>query len=87
MSSKPWREIEMKIICEQCASQNLKSKVFPGGVTNTLMYFKPYYDEEGNYHHHDTNKVKMFFSCSNLHKWDKTLVNECPNENCDWKDK
>ncbi len=60
------------MICEECKSEVLKSKVYEGITTCTDMYCQPYYDENGKYHHHDLNTSTTFYTCSNGHKWTKS---------------
>jgi len=60
------------MICPKCKELGLKSKVFVGMSTSTLMYFAPYYDyydEDGNYHYDDPNIHTTGYSCSNGHKF------------------
>ena len=55
--------------CPECQKQGLKSKVYVGSSTTTLLAFQPYYDEEGNYHYDDPNTIYTSYSCSNGHSW------------------
>ncbi len=72
------------MICPECKKQNLKSIVYPGYSTTTLMYSQPFYDENGKYHHHDLNKSTTSYSCSYGHKWAETSKPSCW---CGWPDK
>jgi hypothetical protein len=71
-----------KVICEECLKAGLKSRVYVLGCMKTAMYCRPYYDEEGNFHHHDSNVVTEMFKCSNGHEWQKRSGGSCW---CGWK--
>lgn len=58
-----------KKFCPECKKKGLKSKVYIGSMTSTLMAGSQYYDEEGNYHYNDPNHTTTYYSCSNGHKW------------------
>ena len=66
------------MICPECKEQGLKSKVFYNGGTVTLMYFQPWYDEDGVYHHHDGNTHTNSYNCSNRHSWTTKTKSKCP---------
>lgn len=68
--------------CPFCQEEGKKSIVTPHGGTSTLLGFSTYYDEDGNYHSHDPNKLTKDYSCSNGHKWFETFKPECPNPAC-----
>ena len=70
--------------CSECKKQGLKSKVTPGVGLRTAMHCFPFYDEEGNYHHHDVNVTTTRYSCSNGHKWTARKKEPCPHDGCDW---
>ena len=70
--------------CPTCVDQDRTSRVYPRGASKTLMYFSPYYDEEGEYHHHDNNTVTESFRCSNGHEWTAERRDPCPNPKCTW---
>lgn len=55
--------------CPECKKLGLKSKVYVGASSTTLLAFTPYYDEEGNYHHNDPNVITTSYTCSNGHSW------------------
>lgn len=71
--------------CPECQRLGLKSKVFPGSSSRTLMYCPPFYDKEGRFHDHDRNISATDYSCSNGHKWIKESSSSCwrgwPNKN------
>lgn len=67
--------------CPACEREDLRSCVYPGMSTSTLMYFAPYYDEDGNYHMHDSNTHTTHYSCSNGHNWSESSTGRCPS--CD----
>jgi len=71
------------MICKECKKEGLKSTIYiaSGGIT-TLMGDSRYYDEEGNYHHHDPNKTSARHWCSNGHEWYVTSQTKCPS--CDY---
>ncbi len=60
--------------CPICEKNKMKSCVYVGTTTSTLLYTPPYYDEEGNLHPNDPNTYTTNYSCSKGHKWTvKTL--------------
>ena len=65
------------MICPECKKQGLKSFVYPGMIMTTCMYYTPFYDEEGKYHHHDSNITTTHFSCSNGHNWSEKSGGSC----------
>ena len=65
------------MICPQCKKKGEKSKVYPGMGTSTLMHCPPFYDEDGKYHHHDSNRHTQEYSCSNGHKWAEENHGSC----------
>lgn len=72
------------MFCPECQEQGLRSEVYPGMTTRTLAYCQPFYDEEGNYHHHDSNVSTTEFSCSNDHSWETYRTGSCW---CGWPEK
>lgn len=74
--------------CPECAGQGVKSKVYPGMSTVTAMYYPPFYDEDGVYHHHDSNRTTTRYSCSEGHEWRKISdTPRCPGCGDDWRKK
>ena len=65
------------MICPECKRQGLKSRVYVGTSSVTLMYSAPFYDEEGKYHDHDPNTRTTSYSCSNGHKWVESSCGSC----------
>ena len=65
------------MICPECKKQGLKSKVYVGVSSQTLVYCKPFYDENGNYHNHDGNITTTYYDCSNGHKWIHEETDSC----------
>lgn len=65
------------MICPECKKQGLKSKVYPSMSWTTAMYFPPFYDEEGNLHHHDGNTTTTDYHCSNGHEWVENHEGKC----------
>jgi hypothetical protein len=72
------------MICKECKKQGLKSNIFPGGASTTLMSRSPFYDENGVYHSHDPNVTTQSFRCSNEHNWTEKFHSACPAKNCEW---
>ncbi len=69
--------------CKECINEGKKSRISPGFSTVTAMYCSPYYDEDGNYHNHNSNTTTTEYGCSNGHHWtDRTSGQPCVN--CDW---
>jgi hypothetical protein len=68
--------------CPVCVEKNLKSSVYPGMSTSTLLWCPPYYDEEGKYHCHDGNNHKTDYNCSQGHVWSESNTGVCPS--CDF---
>jgi hypothetical protein len=68
--------------CPECVEAGLESKVYSNGSTNTLLGWRPYYDEQGTYHIHDPNRTIDGWYCSNKHYWGEVRKKSCPN--CDW---
>ena len=58
-----------KVFCPQCQELGLKSCVYVGTQTATLLAAIPYYDEDGNFHYQDPNTYTTSYSCSNGHTW------------------
>ena len=65
------------MICPECQKLGLKSKAYPGWTTCTAMYCQPFYDEEGELHHHDMNTTSTQYSCSNGHNWAENIKGTC----------
>ena len=55
--------------CPKCIEEGKRSKVFDLGRSTTLMACPSYYDEDGNHHTHDSNRISSCFECSEGHKW------------------
>ena len=70
--------------CPECKASGLKSRVTPHGGSRTLMRCSPYYDEDGVYHHHDTNITTSSYSCSNGHEWTTKSRGKCPAPGCEF---
>ena len=68
--------------CPVCKEKELKSCVYVGMETSTLLYCAPYYDEEGLYHIHDNNSRTINYNCSKGHRWSETSKNRCVS--CDF---
>ncbi len=75
------------MICPICKKNNEKSTVNDNGGMSTLMGFITTYDEEGNEHHHDRNRITTHYSCSNGHTFKGMRKGSpCPSypDNCDF---
>ena len=72
------------MLCPECQKQGLKSKVYPGVGSRTLQWCPPFYDEEGNYHNHDSNTTSTEYSCSRGHAWVERTTGSCW---CGWPEK
>lgn len=69
--------------CSQCVAEGEKSTVhMHGGGSTTLMYFSPFYDEDGQYHHHDGNRTTQTGRCSRGHTIVVVTTGACW---CGWK--
>lgn len=55
--------------CPECVEQGEKSFVSVGSSWTTCMGVSSYYDEDGNYHHHDPNYTTIGYRCSRGHEW------------------
>jgi len=72
-----------RVKCPTCEAEGRRSRAYPGITYTTDMYFAPYYDEDGVYHHHDANSRTSSYRCSNGHEWMEAGVWECPAG--DWR--
>lgn len=71
--------------CPKCVELGEKSKVFDEGTRTTLLYYCPFYDEDGVRHVHDANKRTTVYKCSNGHTWEEIKnYKPCPTCNLDW---
>lgn len=68
--------------CPVCVEQGLKSKLYGGGGSRTLMSWQPYHDEDGTYHNHDPNRGTYHYECSNGHALQMNVLDKCPG--CDY---
>jgi len=57
------------MFCPECQKLELKSCVYIESTQTTLMAGTQYYDEEGNYHYNDPNRITTFYRCSKGHRW------------------
>jgi len=73
--------------CPVCVKLGVKSTLQGGAGTTTLMYCPPYYDEDGNYHNHDSNTTTSGWTCSNGHRFVTEGHGACPSspEHCDFQ--
>ena len=70
------------MICPRCKILGKRSRVYCYGSFSTLMYSRPFYDEDGSYHYHDINTYTDSYQCSENHKITVTSKGKC--ESCDW---
>lgn len=63
--------------CKECTKKGIKSNVFIGQSSTTLMSHIPFYDYNGKYHNHDPNAITTLYSCSNGHDWSESSHSEC----------
>lgn len=70
------------VICPVCAAANQRSTVWSGGTGTTCAGFTPYWDDQGVYHSHDTNRHRTRYNCSNGHVWTREWYRKCPS--CAW---
>ena len=70
--------------CPICVEKGIRSKVFAGMVKSTLKSCPSYYDEDGEYHNHDSNSRTYGYECSNDHKWKEIIHGHSCN--CGWND-
>jgi len=68
--------------CPVCIEKGLKSTVSIGISMSTCMGFSQYYDEEGNLHVHDPNRMTTSYNCSKGHRWSNSRIGSCSN--CDY---
>ena len=68
--------------CLECQREGVRSKVFVGVMTSTLMHCPGFYDEEGVYHIHDMNEITTSYTCARGLCWAGAGDKSCPN--CDW---
>lgn len=69
--------------CPLCVQQGKRSVLrLPGGGMSTLMCSHSYYDEDGNYHHHDPNICSQTGRCSNGHIVRMRYGNRCAAPGC-----
>ena len=57
------------VVCPECKAQGLKSTVTLAHMASTLMYWEPYYDEDGRLHAHDPNNKWEYYDCSRGHEF------------------
>ena len=74
---------KIKMKCSECKKLGKQSIVYPGIGSTTLMCCQPFYDKDGNYHHHDLNTITTPYSCSEGHEWIKSTSGSCW---CGWPD-
>jgi hypothetical protein len=72
------------MICATCKAEGKTSRVFDRGGTTTLLNCRPFYDEQGRHHTHDSNTTTTGYRCSNGHEWTEKSTGSCW---CGWPDK
>ena len=70
--------------CQKCVESKKESKLFisNAGVSTLMGWGSGYYDEGGNHHDHDPNRIAREFHCSNGHRGIFIMGNKC--KNCDY---
>jgi len=71
--------------CPDCVKEGTRSRLTILGSTATLMGHSPYYDEDGNYHSHDPNRIRTEYNCSRGHSG--VMESELSCTYCDWPDR
>lgn len=62
-----------KLTCPQCKEENKRSIIYESRTSiSTLASYRPFFDEEGNRHNHDSNIYTKSYTCSNGHKFTKS---------------
>lgn len=72
------------MICGTCIAEGKTSRVFDYGSSTTLLNCRPFYDEQGRHHTHDSNTTTTEYRCSNGHSWTDKSTGSCW---CGWPDK
>lgn len=75
----------MAIICTVCKDAGLKSRVTRGASSKITIRPEEFYDEEGLYHYHDSNKCVTNFNCSNGHSFTTESYHGCPQCGDRWR--
>jgi len=71
--------------CPTCVAEGERSMVYVGSGTSTLMGVAAYYDEQGERHYHDSNRLTTYYHCSRGHDWMETTgPSPCPHPTCDF---
>ncbi len=71
--------------CPECVKLGVTSKVYSNGSLRTLMGGgETFYDEGGERHRHDPNRITNGWYCSNKHYFSEVFGLPCPNKKCDW---
>ena len=65
------------MICETCKTEGKTSRIFEGASWKTAMNCRPFYDEHGKRHVHDSNRVTTSYRCSNGHAWERETRGSC----------
>ena len=66
------RKVSDCMKCPFCEKEGKVSRVYVGASESTLLAWTPYYDEEGNYHSNNPNRITTRYSCSNGHEWSES---------------
>ena len=73
------------MICPYCAEEGEKSVLYPSQTgMATLLACPPYYSEDGEYHHHDSNRTSHEYHCSRGHHFVRVTYHSCPAKTCSW---
>lgn len=70
--------------CPECERTGRQSKLYmPDSYFSTAMGgSETYYDEEGQYHHHEVNSSSGQGHCSNRHTLNVVLSTKCQTPGC-----
>jgi hypothetical protein len=69
--------------CPECVKEGERSRVSDDGCSSTLLGGGgPFWDEDGNKHIHDPNRITQHYHCSRGHHWAERGRAPCPS--CDW---
>ena len=78
--------LEKQKVCPVCQAQGKKSRVPIPGQSTTLAAKGEdggeFWDEHGDFHIHDENRITLHYKCSNGHWWNETLTRPCPCDGC-----
>lgn len=65
------------MICSECQQACQTSTITELGCSKTMLYYPPFFDEQGKRHHHDGNYRTTGYRCSNGHTWSTKIRAQC----------